>query len=492
MIALQKHFARESMRNNPIRELVCARVQELTLAQLQLPELEQASARVINARIEAKAYYKTAHISLKNNKELLTKGYIKSLKTALKEELFVRSGYGTLTPESLESFSILLGPEVDITTLSEDLTGVTLLNKAVKGNKPKNVQMILDKGADIEKVSPGWLINPGHTALDIAVYNRYTKVVKVLLERGALVSHRTISNCYNNFLFKDLKEASLVQQIARDLTAGKTITNPSIDKDITISLSELFSNKFAVAAFKGMIFTHALPYETAHAFIREIQERDPASLEIYKLEKAFSNITALIDKINLLAIQELFQGSTLACGKGIIRKIKDFSDRASYYKTLEELHPNYQMRKSTLYKKYPHPLDTKIAEDFFKTTSMADKIQRVVENIEEHNIDLLLEMRIALEKNRISKEQAIFFKQILQAIDTEENGQISLVPVELDYSLSDEAVSIGNSKSHATKRQLEYEENEIPVSRAKIPTLEMPNADELSFENNDMPSIENF
>jgi ankyrin repeat protein len=218
--------------------------------------------------------------------------------------------------------------------------GWSALHYATEKGYPKVVKALLSGGAKADLPNKGKLTplyyaamngyskrenaedssnKEAHTPLYIAKDN-YIETIKLLLEKGAIVSEKIILELMNKLLVKEsknapsktkpdstakpipapekeeamsdkimadlanahlllfqLKQAKLVQQLAQDLQAGQTISDPITNKDVCVSLLELFSNEIAVAAFKGMIFDHKIGGEIAHKFIMGIQEVDTGS-----------------------------------------------------------------------------------------------------------------------------------------------------------------------------------------------------------------------
>jgi len=64
--------------------------------------------------------------------------------------------------------------------LQDRRTGLTALMKAAFNGKEQVVQMLADKGADIDMKD-----KEGHTALMLAAFRGHTEVVRTLLTRGA-------------------------------------------------------------------------------------------------------------------------------------------------------------------------------------------------------------------------------------------------------------------------------------------------------------------
>ncbi len=157
-----------------------------------------------------------------------------------------------------EVVKVLLDAKANID--AADKGGRTPLNYAAQWGHSEVVKILLEQGANKDAAD-----NYGNTPLHDAAFNGRSEMVKALLEKGALVSDKIITAIRpTSPLLIKLQKAKAVQEIAKSLKEGDSVKESE-------SLSEVFADEFAVAAFKGMIFAHELPRNIAHDFIKKVK-----------------------------------------------------------------------------------------------------------------------------------------------------------------------------------------------------------------------------
>ncbi len=157
-----------------------------------------------------------------------------------------------------EVVKVLLDAKANID--AADKGGRTPLNYAAQWGHSEVVKILLEQGANKDAAD-----NYGNTPLHDAAFNGRSEMVKALLEKGALVYDKIITAIRpTSPLLIKLQKAKAVQEIAKSLKEGDSVKESE-------SLSEVFADEFAVAAFKGMIFAHELPRNIAHDFIKKVK-----------------------------------------------------------------------------------------------------------------------------------------------------------------------------------------------------------------------------
>jgi hypothetical protein len=296
--------------------------------------------------------------------------------------------------------------------------------------------------------------------LYLAARSASLKEMKSLLAKGAIASDRIVTDPRHLLLLPKLKNAQRAQHIAELLKTNTPVNDPIIEGGKLFPLIKIFSNEFAVEAFKGMIFAHGLPRKIAYEFIKKVKGADNSIEILNQLEKdLLFDTDGLLDMVELLAVSELFQDKEFTCGEGAIKKLEDFADRASYYESLEAAHQAIGVNREELHKKYPHPLDTETAKTYLNIISRKSKAEKIAVALT-YNPHLVNQMEFALEKNILPAETAYLFQQTLMQY-------LSAAAIKEISSIEEEC-----SAQTTTKHLLSYEEDELPMPGPKRQTLE--------------------